>query len=62
MPRPKYDAKAATPQPDEGEEDHKEGREGDNEEDEEKSEESNNKLNRFKMKANHEATSDEDED
>ncbi|KXL50015.1 hypothetical protein M433DRAFT_436855 [Acidomyces richmondensis BFW] len=61
VPRPNYEGKAATPQPDE-EPKRREGVKGDNEEkEEEKPQKSENKLDRFKMKANHEATSDEDE-
>ena len=67
VPRPQYDKAAATssdPAEAESEEDEDEDEDEGEDEDEEAFEQpkSKRKLNKFKMKSNHEATSDEDED
>lgn len=61
VPRPQYDKKASVKEEDENENDEHE--DGDAAEDDEKdtSTKHKGKLDKFKMKKNHEATSDEDE-
>ena len=63
VPRPQYD-KSASPKNEEDQEEEAEAGEDDDEDDEEEIESSKNRgrLEKFKLKKNHEATSDEEED
>ena len=60
MPRPQYDKKMAPK--DEDEEEDENGAASEDDDEEAESPKDRGKLDKFKMKKNHEATSDEDEE
>ncbi|KAK4548855.1 hypothetical protein LTR36_008628 [Oleoguttula mirabilis] len=61
IPRPKYDGKPTVEEPAADEEDGEEGEEDEAEEAKDEKPKTSGRLDKFKMKRNHEATSDEDD-